>query len=133
MITTAVRSLQEGVYEALSTYTPLTERVGEITDSPDKDTPSPYVVIGEDNILPFETKSSYGEDITTTLHIWDDKPTKKNVQEIMALIMEALSRQPINVGRFIFVTKNLVNMNIITDLDGVKKHGIISIRFTINQ
>lgn len=53
----------------------------------------PYIVIGDDLELPWDTDDSLGSDITVVLHVWSRYQGKKETKQIMADIDTALRRQ----------------------------------------
>ena len=54
----------------------------------------PYVVIGADTAIPWDTKSSAGQEYTLTVHCWDAlKAGRKSVKAVMDAIHAALHRQ----------------------------------------
>jgi hypothetical protein len=128
----ASRALQKAVYQNLTSYQPLMDKVNQVTETPSKDDPYPYVVLGDQSSAPFETKSSFGEEITMDFHVWGGT-TRAEAQDISSHVLEALSSMPLVFEGFTFVAKKLVLAQIITDTDGVTKHGIIKVRFTINN
>lgn len=128
----ASRALQKATFKNLESYQPLMEMVNQITESPGKDDPYPYVVIGDQSSTPFETKSSFGENITMDFHVWGGT-TRAEAQDISSRVLEALTYKPLMFEGFTFVAKKLVLAQVITDTDGVTKHGIIKVRFTINN
>lgn len=128
----ASRALQKAVYQNLTSYQPLMDKVNQVTETPGKDDPYPYVVLGDQSSTPFETKSSFGEEITMDFHVWGGT-TRAEAQDISSHVLEALSSMPLMFDGFTFVAKKLVLAQVITDTDGVTKHGIIKVRFTINN
>ncbi|QFR56233.1 tail terminator [Bacillus phage 000TH010] len=133
MFKLSFRALQKAVYQNLSSYEPLMAMVNQITDAPGKDDPYPYVVLGDQTSTPFETKTSFGEDTTMVFHAWSGSPSSAEVQDIMSKILEGLTYKPLEFEGFTFVAKKLVQAQVIPDVDGVTKHGIIRMRFTINN
>jgi hypothetical protein len=132
---TALWQLQKAIYSTLANDTDLMSRITGVYDEVLEDTPFPYVTIsGEPTVSPFETKSSYGENITWTIHSWSNYNGKKESYEILNLILQALTKSPIPMEGGFFVFKTQVEqMRVITDIDGQTKHGIIKLRFYINN
>lgn len=128
----ASRALQKAVLKNLESYQPLMDMVNQVTEAPEKDDPYPYVVLGDQNSTPFETKTSFGENITMDFHVWSGK-TRAEAQEISSRVLEGITYKPLEFEGFTFVAKKLMLAQVINDTDGVTKHGIIKVRFTINN
>ncbi|MCM3425558.1 DUF3168 domain-containing protein [Bacillus paralicheniformis] len=130
----AIWELQKALYDRLSTDAALNEKITGVYDNPNKDTPFPYVVIGEDTSTPFETKTSFGENITTVIHAWSRAPDgKREAKEILSLVLQALSKAPLEIEGFTFLDMRLQNAAVITDIDGITQHGILRLRLYINN
>src|SRR5690606_32148059 len=100
-----------------------------------KDTPSPYVTIGEPIVTPFETKSSYGENLPWVLHCYSTKQGKKETVEILNLMLQALTKEPWRIeGCNLFKFNIEPNMQALDPAqDGMPYQGILRIRVHINN
>jgi methionine aminopeptidase len=89
-------ALQAGIYDRLTGYAPLTSALGgqKVYDFVSAKLVAPYVVIGEDTLSDWDTKTNSGWDCTVTIHAWDFlKAGRKSVKTLLSLIHDALHRQ----------------------------------------
>ena len=64
-------ALQQAVFARLGAFAALTALVGaRIYDHAPQDATFPYVVIGDDTTIPFDTHSTVGGEHTITVHTW---------------------------------------------------------------
>jgi hypothetical protein len=93
----------------------------------------PRITLGEDTVNDWSTKLEFGEDITHTLHVWSQHKGKKEVKEIMNLILQSLTI-PLSLDDGFFIEFSKIDfMEVLDDPDGLTKHGIIRLRFKISQ
>lgn len=88
-----LNALQAGIYTRLTGYAALTALIGanKVFDHVPQGTAAPYVVIGDDTTIDFDTKSNNGWEVTLTIHCWDfEKAGSKSVKAIMSEIYDAL-------------------------------------------
>lgn len=89
-------ALQAGIYVRLTGYAPLTSALGgqKVYDLVPPKLSGPYVVIGEDTLGEWDTKTGSGWNCTITIHVWDfEKAGRKSVKNLLSLIYDALHRQ----------------------------------------
>lgn len=131
---TALLELQKAIYTSLSSHTPLTDKVQGILDDTDADQLFPYVVIGEPSSVPAYTKTSTREEIAWTLHCWSQYQGKRESFEILSLMNEAFTQQPLSLdGGFSVSSFQAEQMQVFTDIDGETRHGILRVRFIVHQ
>ncbi|MGG3624397.1 DUF3168 domain-containing protein [Bacillus gobiensis] len=132
---TALFELQKALFQRFTNDTALSSKVdGRIYDAVPENTPYPYVSIGEPTNNPFDTKSSLGENIILSVHCWSSYNGKKEAYEILNLILQSLSGPPLQIGGgFKLQDFRREQMNVIIDIDGKTKHGILELRFYINN
>lgn len=134
MLKTALWPLQQAIFQRLSNDTALMQKVKGVFDAVEEGQLFPYVTIGEPNMTPFETKSSYGENVPWVLHCWSQYRGKKEAYEILNLMIQALTKESWNVEGFnLLQFKIEPNMQVIEDIDGQTYHGILRVRFFINN
>ncbi|WP_238537791.1 DUF3168 domain-containing protein, partial [Zavarzinella formosa] len=93
-------ALQAGIFTRLVGYAPLVSALGsaKIYDHVPQDIDAPYVVIGDDTTLDWDTKSRDGWEFTLTLHCWDYQTAgRKSVKNILSLIHDALHNKQASV------------------------------------
>ncbi|MGG3662519.1 DUF3168 domain-containing protein [Bacillus gobiensis] len=131
---TALFELQKALFQRFTNDASLSSKVGgRIYDAVPENTPYPYVTIGEPTDTPFDTKSSYGENIILSVHCWSSYNGKKEAYEVLNLILHSLSRPLELGGGFKLQDFRREQMNVIIDIDGKTKHGILELRFYINN
>ncbi|ASF27847.1 tail protein [Bacillus amyloliquefaciens] len=129
----ALWPLQAALFKRLSTDEELNGRVTGVFDAVPKDQQKPYVTMGDDDVSPFKTKTSSGEEINVVLHCWSGYNGKKEAIEILSLMLQALTSRPLTVEGFSLCRSEMRSMQVITDIDGYTRHGILRMRFTINN
>ena len=95
-----LNALQAGIYSRLTGYSALTTALGgsKVYDHVPQDTDAPFVVIGDDTAIDFDTKSNNGWEITLTIHCWDfEKAGRKSIKNIMGHIYDALHKSESNI------------------------------------
>jgi hypothetical protein len=93
-------ALQAGLYARLTGYASLTTALGgsKVYDHVPATAAAPYVVIGEDTLIDWDTKSKAGWECTVTIHVWDyEKNGRKSVKTLLSHIHDALHQQEANI------------------------------------
>lgn len=121
-------ALQQAVFDRLSTY----PDIPTVYDNVPVDAAFPYVVIGEDTHIPFDTDDSLGSESTLTLHTWSRYRGKKECKEIQALIYDALTRQSLVLDGFSLVTIEFEYSECLLDPDGITRHAVSRFRALID-
>jgi hypothetical protein len=138
---TALFPLQKAIFQKLTSYQPLMSKiVGVFDDVPQeyiddtgnaKPTVFPYIQIDLSTNNGFDTKSSFGENITMTLNTYSRYSGHKETYDLMNLIYEAL-KTPLSLeGGFTIAQFVPGRPDVITDIDGKSKHGILELNFWI--
>lgn len=126
--------LQQALFTCLKGDAALTTKVKGIFDEVPANQTYPYVTLGEDTVVDWSTKTNDGEEITHTLHVWSKYAGKKEAKEILSLVLEAVTRQPLALaGGFSVDFSALDFMEVFIDEDGTTKHGVLRLRFKILQ
>lgn len=89
-------ALQAAIYSRLTGYSPLTTALGgsKVYDHVPQGTAAPFVVIGDDTLNEWDSKTNAGWDVTITIHCWDFlKAGRKSVKTILGHIHDALHVQ----------------------------------------
>ena len=103
-------------------------------DFPGKDVAMPYVVMGEVSGRDWSDKFQAGQQVTSTFHVWSDYPGRKECAEMQDAILRALSGDALSLGQdFRAVYSGLDMIEIIIDIDGVSRHGILRLRYLIEE
>lgn len=131
---TALWILQRALFGRWSNDASIQAKGIGVYDHVDKDTPKPYITIGEPLVSPIETKTSYREEIPWTHHVWSDYAGKKEAYEIMNLMLKSLSSAPLTMeGGFILNKFRVEQLQVITDIDNTTYHGIMRIRYFVDK
>ena len=95
----------------------------------------PYVVLGDDTLVPFDTDNSLGTSATVTLHIWSRYNGRKEVKTILGEIYTALNRQAGNLTAtgYKFIDSLYEFGDIIEEADGKTRHGVCRYRITMEK
>ena len=94
----------------------------------------PYVIMGEVSGRDWSDKFSPGQEVTSTIHIWSDYPGRKECAEIEDAVLRALSGDALSLGQeFRAVYSGLDLSEIIIDIDGVTRHGVLRIRYLVEE
>lgn len=131
---TSIWPLHKAIYARLQQDEAVLERVSGVYDFVDKNTAFPYIVVGDPTILPFETKTSYGEDITLVVHCFSQYNGKKEAYEILNLVLQSLSSKKLELGfGFRVIDFKLDQIQVFEDIDNTTKHGVVTLHYWINN
>ena len=110
-------------------------RITGVYDHVSEDAEFPYVTIGEQTERAFDTKTSVGENRTIILHCWSQYSGKKEAYEINDLMLQALTKSPLSLeGGFTMVKfEREPGSTVFQDIDGKTYHGVLKVRFYINN
>lgn len=116
--------IQQAVFDRLASDSSLT-----VYDHVPEDAAFPYVVIGEDTHVPFDTDDSLGAESTVTIHVWSRYRGKKEAKEIQGIIYDALTRQELTIDGYDLITIEFEYSDVLLDPDGITRHGVQRFRF----
>lgn len=94
-------ALQAALFSRLSNYAPLTAAIGagNVFDFVPESAQPPYVVIGDDTLNDWDTKSKNGWEATVTVHAWSfEQAGRKEVKTILGHVHDALHQQQANIA-----------------------------------
>lgn len=112
--------------EAQTSYT--------VYDDLPKQASYPYVIMGEITAVDWSDKSTPGQEVFSTKHIWSQYRGKKEVTEMGDAIIQALTIMPLDLSpNFRAVLEELDTNEIIMDIDGITRHGILRTRYLIEE
>jgi hypothetical protein len=130
-VKTSLWALQKAVYSKLDTNTELKKAIAEIFDEVPTDAVLPYVMLGDDTVNPYDTKTDNGEDCTLTLHCYSEGPGKTQTKQIMDLVLQALTDSPLTLDNFEFEGIKREFLNVMQE--GNYYHGICRFRVYVKQ
>jgi hypothetical protein len=94
----------------------------------------PYVVMGEMIANDWSDKFEPGQEVFSTKHIWSRYKGKKEVVEMSDAILQALTKSALDLSpNFRAVLDELDTNEIIMDIDGITRHGILRTRYLIEE
>ena len=126
--------LQSAIYSLLSGDSTLDGLVGnnKIFDSiAPQDTAYPYVIIGLETMRDVGTKTLDGNVYNVDIDVWSQYRGQKEIKEIMERIYNLLNDATISVSDSDSVMSYVVNAVTLTEVDGITRHGIVNVDFTI--
>ena len=115
--------IQQAIYTKLSNDAPLSAVVS-IYDNAPQDGAFPYVTIGEDVLIEWDTDTELGVVGSITLHTWSRERGRKETKTIQGLIYDALHRTTLTSSGYKFVTIDQQEVSTNIDPDGLTRHGI---------
>ncbi len=125
--------IQVSIYEELTGYYHLSSMVGDrIYDRVPQNSDYPYLVLGDDTSLPWDTDNTTGSENTLTLHVWSRYYGRKEVKDIMKAIYDCLHRKNIEVSGAHTVLCQHEFSESFLDPDGITTHGVIRFRIIID-
>jgi hypothetical protein len=129
-----LNELQAAIVSALSTAYP-TWRIFDDTPEQPK---YPYVIVGEVSTTDWRTKSEPGVALVLTLHFWSQYPGKHEAAGMMGNALTVLLRDhppalPNLSPTFHVVDLALDSAEIIIDVDGYTRHGLLRLRYLIEE
>lgn len=105
-------------------------------DMPEKE-PYPYIVMGEMTARDWSDKSEPGQEIYSTIHIWSQYKGRKEAEEMANGILQAMTLRPLDLNpnfRAVLDGDDIFDSyDLIIDIDGVTRHGILKLRHLIEE
>jgi hypothetical protein len=97
------------------------------------DLPFPYVTIGDDTMLDWDTDTSVGKEATITIHSWSRYRGRLQVKDIQGAIYDALHLSQLIVDGYDTVLCLSEYSESILDPDGLTRHGVQRFRLIIDK
>lgn len=120
--------IQKAIDKALKADTALMAAVTGVFDEVPQGTKYPYVVIGEDTALQWDTGSSVGSESTLTIHVWSRDAGRQECKEIMSLVYDVLHEAELSVDDAHAVFCYWEFGETLLDVDGKTRHGVMRFR-----
>lgn len=79
--------LQKHIFKTLNDNPQVTCNIYDFIPS---DEEMPYIAIGEDRAIEFNTKTEIGKEITTTIHVWGECRSMLEIKRLLGAIEESL-------------------------------------------
>lgn len=103
-----------------------------VYDAVPNDAPLPYIVIGEPNESDFDIKLKETIETSLTIHTWSDKAGKTESYKLLQAVSDALSAFLVVAGYEVEYVKK-VRTNVFNDIDGVLRHGVLTLEYTLTK
>lgn len=94
---------------------------------------APYVVIGDDTLIEFDSDGISGFEATVTIHTWSTYRGKKQIKEMQGAIYDLLHRAELIVSGYNFIGCDSEYSESLLDADGVTRHGVQRFRILIRE
>ena len=120
----AQSAIQTAIYNALIANEALGYAITAVYDHVPQDAVFPYVVIGSDTLIDWDTDNSTGFEATLTLHVWSRYRGLKECKDIQGLIYSALHRQPLTIDGYTALDCLCEYHEADVDPDGLTRHGV---------
>ena len=125
--------IQKAVYQKLIADTALMAKIVGVYDAVPQGTAYPYISIGEDTSLQWDTDDSDGVESTLTLHAWSRQYGRRESKEIMDLVHGALHRAELQIDDADSVFCHFEFSESFMDPDGVTRHGVMRYRIVAEE
>ncbi|WP_417624959.1 DUF3168 domain-containing protein [Paremcibacter congregatus] len=94
----------------------------------------PYVVVGDDTLVPDDTKTSLGFEGSITLHVWSEAADgRREAKQLLGTIYTTLHDADLTIEDHSAVSCVFEFSETIPDRDGCITHGIARYRITFDQ
>jgi len=119
-------AIQAAIFARLSTLsTPVFDHVPQ-------GTAFPYIVIGDDTSIPWDTDTSLGTETTCTIHVWSRERGRKQVKAIMDAVYASLNRASFAIAGGVLIECIYEFSESFMDPDGLTRHGVMRFRLTVD-
>lgn len=120
----AENELQAAIFTALSTDTGISALAATVTDWVSEQTAFPYITIGSNTALDFDTQTSNGQEHTVTIHSWSRANGFKQVKQMMSRVYRNLHGAVLSMPNQRMVRCRCEYTDSSLDPDGVTYHGV---------
>lgn len=93
----------------------------------------PYVVIGDDTSIAWDTDDTLGKELTQTVHVWSRTAGFKQTKDIMGEVYDALHRATISKTGYNVIDCLCEFSEAMRDPDGETRHGVMRFRLTMQK
>lgn len=124
----SLKPVQQAVYNALTGDTTLMGLVSGVYDRVQQNTAYPYVTLGEAEQRVFDTATTQGSEIETTLHVWSREGGRKQALTILERLHTLLHNGSLTISGHALVTMRGQTAGVTLLDDGLTYHGRIGVR-----
>lgn len=134
-------AIQQAVYDRLRTYAPLADVLAQhidiggpaVYDDVPQNAKFPYVSIGDDTLIEWDTDTELGAEATITLHVWSRERGRRETKLIQGLLYDALHRYPLPVPGMHVIDCVWEMSESFLDPDGHTRHGVSRFRIILQK
>ncbi|MEA2905557.1 MAG: hypothetical protein QOI12_2944 [Alphaproteobacteria bacterium] len=129
-MSSAAAALRAAIHDALSTDGALNALRGgpKIYDEPPRETPFPYVTLGEARISDFSTGSEPGEEHQITLHAWSRQGGHREAHLVAGALLQALDDANLALTDHRLVNLRFALADVRRESDGRTYHALVRFR-----
>lgn len=99
-------------------------------------TPKPYLVIGDDQIVPDDNSCADSDDAYTRVHVWtlsdDGLEASRREAKVIAGHVRRILKADLAVAGYVVVSQACEMVQHLTGLDGVTAHSVVDHRFHLD-
>jgi hypothetical protein len=125
--------VQKAVFTNLEADGVITAAGIPIYDDVPQDSVYPYIVIGDDTGIEWDTNDTTGIEATITIHAWSRERGRKQVKTIMGYIYDALHRKSLAVSGLSVVDCVWEFSETLVETDNITRHGVTRFRITAEK
>ena len=132
-------NLQRALYNALTGDATLMALITGVyadvqqPNLPEDDSDFPYVVIGQDNLTPFDTKTDNGASALCQLDVWSRSNNLLEVKTIASAIYDVLQKGSLTIADANHVLTRIESQSFSKDPDGQTKRGMVMARVVYDE
>lgn len=94
----------------------------------------PYITMGEIIARDWSDKFENGTEVYSTIHVWSRYRGRKEADEMADGILQALTSGSLDLApNFRASFDRLDSYNLIIDMDGITRHGILRMKYLIEE
>jgi len=108
------------------------DNVPEAVDA-GNDSVFPYVTIGDDTALEWDTDTSVGKEATLTIHSWSRYRGRKEVKQIQGAIYDVLHLSNLIITGYYSILMRSEYSETLVDPDGLTRHGVQRFRLIMEK
>ena len=127
--------LQESIYDALTGDVTLMALITGVyadvqqPNLPEDDSLFPYVVIGQDSLATFDTKTENGVRALTQIDVWSRQNNLTEAKDVGTAVYDVLQKGVLTISGAHHILTRAVGQDYSTDPDGHTKRGLLT--FTV--
>ena len=124
--------LQQSIYDALTGDVTLMALItGVFADVqqpnlPEADADFPYVVIGQDNLVTFDTKTDNGVRALVQMDVWSRENNLTEAKDVGSAVYSVLQKGSLTISGAHHILTRAVGQDYSTDPDGHTKRGLLT-------